>query len=216
MSQTKFNCTSCRRLIPISSTFCPFCSSEVKFTPPVPKKPATNSQTLSDLSSQKKQDKLEEVDFELNMEPISEESLIEKPRTQHNNATNQTMMQKKSAAEALFEEELPPSKSKPIPVKVPEKTVNDTEIRTNENSKLSQIQEQKIKWKDEKEKPLPKEDMYKNGVYNPNYDGMYNDTLPRIEHELDNLKSGKEKMIFRIIFGFIAIFGIIVYLVLTI
>ena len=76
----------------------------------------------------------------------------------------------------------------------------------------------KIQWSDEVSPDTPDyAAMYdESGTYNPNYDGYYNDTLPKIADEIDSLLAGKEKTILKAVFSLDAIAAIIVYLILTI
>lgn len=75
----------------------------------------------------------------------------------------------------------------------------------------------RIEWTDEEKKEKP--DMSKaydeDGGYNPNFDGYYNDTKAKIEGEIESLTAGKEKAILKVVLGFAAVIGVIVYLVLT-
>lgn len=76
----------------------------------------------------------------------------------------------------------------------------------------------KIDWEDEKKnEPASTDNMFdENGVYNANYDGYYNDTLPKIANEVDNLLKDREKAILKAVAAVVAVFGVIVYLILTI
>ena len=95
----------------------------------------------------------------------------------------------------------------------------DDDYEEQGNSELTEEEKRiPIDWSDEKKKAPKKvsEEYNENGEYQPNFDGYYNDTKAKIDNEIDNLTAGKEKAIIKVIFGFAAVIGIIVYLVLTI
>ncbi len=96
----------------------------------------------------------------------------------------------------------------------------DVETSNSEQSNYGFMQKTNripIKWTDEKEKDdSNNDDMYNtNGEYNINYDHYYDDTKTKIDDELENLTTGRDKAIIKIVSGFAAVIAIIVYLILT-
>ena len=95
---------------------------------------------------------------------------------------------------------------------------DNTENDSSSGSDISlDSKRSKIDWSDEKKKETVDISKAYNdkGEYDPNYDGYYEDTKPRIENELDNLAVGRDKAIIKGVLTVAAIAGIIVYLILT-
>ena len=100
----------------------------------------------------------------------------------------------------------------------PEPEDNDDDIPSGESDiKNMKFRRKLIDWADDKEQPeVDVCKIYnKDGSYNPNYDGYYDDTKTKIDNEIDSLIAGNEKTILKIIAIIVGIFGVIVYLILT-
>ena len=99
-----------------------------------------------------------------------------------------------------------------------EEGYEDEEDEENMASELTEDEKRiPINWTDEKKKEKKDNSpaYYEYGKYQSNFDGYYNDTKAKIDNEIDNLAAGKEKAILKVVFGVVAVIGVIVYLILT-
>lgn len=186
---SKYKCPNCKRAVDISKEYCPFCST------PNPNK--STPEENDDFFDNSKVDDF--FDAEVNVQnssyevtDIDEMNAIEKD----NNLSELDDEQLQDELDGFSEDDF-------------SETDNSTITRNNKRAK--------IPWSDE---IRPDESHYgdmfdANGIYNANYDGFYNDTLPKITNEVDNLLKSKEKAILKVVASIVAIFAIIIYLVLT-
>ena len=224
MAQTKCNCTNCRRLIDIHKDTCPFCGT------PNPKsnnttansnpKPAAHNkavQRMQNISIEEMNSLLADTEMEQieDME-VMEEIEIPDMKEEQTKSIN-------SIDDEEYEEYIP-SENVDIYVDEDEETEHSKSIEKENDSEdftetlQSSSKRKKIPWTDEEKKEEPDySKMYdEKGRYNANFDGYYNDTLPKIANEIDHVLAGREKAVLKVIFGIVAIIAIILYLVLTI
>lgn len=197
MAQQKVNCKNCRRLIGIDMPSCPFCGTgNPNYEQNRQKSSEEHSNPQDILSSRTAKHSNEETTVQNTGTEISVEDI-----------------------EALYK--------KPIPIKgksdisISPKVSEDTVSIPDETDIISSVEESHrahIPWSDEKKQTSPCNftDMFnENGIYQANYDGYYNDTLPKIQNEIDNILLGKEKTILKAVFSVVGIIAVIIYLVLT-
>lgn len=196
MPQSKYNCVSCRRLVDIKLENCPFCNTPNPYLKKIPqeepkKEPDTVGEDLFD-------------DFD-DADEIAENPVqppLKKVQVESNPAVDE------------------PNEDEYI---LPKKSQTPQNKKTTEPKDTASLSGQsnyheKIEWTDEKKdnRTYTSKDMYdENGKYNANYDGYYDDILPKISNEVDKILQNKEKTILKIIGSVVIIFGIIVYLVVT-
>lgn len=192
MPQTKFNCPSCRRLIPINSEYCPNCSKKI-----VSK---AESENLKKDTPQKESSLVQEdILLDEPEETVSETNVFQ---------NSSKKIESEDIPDDLFDDE----------------SSNDLENfdfseEPNKVDILSGNTEERspIVWTDEEKKKEPDHTkMYVNNQYNANFDGAYDDVLPKIQNEVENLLQGKEKTVMKIIFSIVGIIGVIIYLIITI
>ena len=214
MAQSKCNCPSCRRLIEIQLQFCPYCRNENPFYQPV-QEPAKIVEPAAAKTAQVTKPNVVQKQYE----PISESEFDEADSDQADETTSAPSDD--DSQEIYIEEPEDVEESLSLedeysdPDELEDTENNDNGSNTNNiNSKKSHSG---IKWRDEKPKPdVDRSAMFdENGNYNANYDGYYNDTLPKIQNEVDRLLANKEKTILKVVACIVGIAGIIVYLVLT-
>jgi len=205
MAQTKFNCPNCRRLVSVSAEYCPHCGNEVNFNTSNQKKntsPNNTTKPSAPAPNIKKMEYEELPDITEEKEDFLEEEI--------NISTPPVSNQTETYSEAFSEQEDEPE----IPYN------DENSYNNNESLSMANLNNDKrtpISWSDtEKKENVDISKAYINNKYEANYDGYYNDVLPKIQDEVDSLLKGKEKTILKIIFSIIGICGIIVYLVLTI
>ena len=206
MPQTKYNCPSCRRLNDINSPYCRYCRTEnPKMKAPSQAK-SSNEGVFDDLG----EELFDSFDDEAAAEPkapVAKKPISNPPKPDNEEEADFIAPSKEPEPVKKPEPAKKPAQSSPAPEKKPQ---SDTLAEHSEDRK-------KIKWQDEKENPaIQRENMYdENGSYNPNYDGYYDDILPKINNEVDKILLNKEKTILKIVGAVVLIFGIIVYLVVT-
>lgn len=229
MPQTKFNCKGCRRLVSIESAFCPFCktpnehyirkqdstaaASENASGPSrqdisaYPKPTPAGTQTGEDSPAddiQTEELSLESLESMYRRVPVKNDAVHEKEQP---SSTATPLMEDNS-----FDEIVPENKE-PI-------SGENRQDQTNDNiiSSSGETHRIPIDWKDEKNRKEPEytEMFNEKGEYQANYDGYYNDTLPKLQNEIDRALASKEKIILKGIFALVVIIAIIVYLVVTI
>lgn len=203
MPQTKYNCPSCRRLVDITSPCCPYCKT------PNSLYKKTQSSTKEDNSKDLNLEVADDVGEEL----FDDFNIDNKPSAQNAKRKNTNVPDVNGMDDADSEYILPKKNLE---------SVSDTSTapsRHSSDSLSSQSEErEKIQWSDEKKKSAASDpkDMYNTkGEYNANHDGYYDDILPKISDEVDKILLNKEKTILKIIGAVVIIFGIIVYLVVT-
>lgn len=238
VNSNKCKCKECKRTISKTDMFCPYCSSPNPYAEEssgLSKKAKAVQRTpiVDDLEDFMKQEEIE--DLEYGEESFSEDMEgLEEDNCDENLEDNDTDFDSDEHYEDMLDDDILTNdkqqtdeynsyeenyggKNRKVTEQInqsgKDKTLQDAPINFNSRDGRSPIN-----WTDE-EKPAPVDysNIYnEDGVYNPNYDGFYNDTLPKIQNEIDSLMAGREKTILKIVFGFVAIFGIIVYLILTI
>lgn len=203
MAQTQFNCKKCRRLIGIDAPQCPFCGTpNAHYNKPLQK---TSSVPTAERSLQKPQTETMQ-DNRSSKAEISVEEMAD-------------MYQGPIAVQAAPREA--PHPEQVTKAQDPQPTVSEPALHTQDTSTISSAQEShrsKIAWDDERTMDQPEtytEMFNEKGQYQANYDGYYNDTLPKIKDEIDRALAGKEKAILKGIFSILGIIAIIVFLVLT-
>ncbi len=201
MPQTKINCKTCRRLIGKDVPACPFCGTPNLYYEQEQEKkmPAQKGKKKESLSEQKKTSS-----FDMSAQNSKEISVED--------------------IEALYNEPLPigsQTKTSGIPAP-PEDTSESSSCNPEENAIISSVPDSHrahIAWSDEAESKTSESDytemFNEKGVYQANYDGYYNDTLPKIQDEIDHIMAGREKTFLKAVFTIIGIVAVIVYLVLT-
>lgn len=208
MPQSKYNCKKCRRLVSLTSPSCPFCNTpNPNYQQPMqamPQSTATSQpQNARQPSANVKTDMSDPVNQEISIEDM--ETLYHDPVPVKQNSIN------KGTDGTDQDEGLGPE---------PDPTVEAVAGReTNTISSSSEAHRSPIDWRDEKNHDTPSsytEMFNENGVYQANYDGYYNDTLPKIQGEIDRILAGREKTFLKVVFTIIVIFAIIIYLILTI
>lgn len=211
MAQTKKNCPNCRRLIDIKATICPICQADCSSTSfpskSVQKRAIPIKQVHIEDINELIQGEVKEKEF---AQPDAVQSTAYTNKQDNSNSSTQWQNPKSNISsgssnsdEPEFDEEI---KEDTEPEEITASDMSD--IKTNEGT---------IRWSDEPEKQEPdySKAYDKNGVYQPNFDGYYNDTLPKIANEVDRLLAGKEKAILKVIVSLVGIVAIIVYLVIT-
>ena len=201
MNKEKVHCRQCRRTYQSTEPVCPFCGEDNPML-------KVNTENVKPLQSQNltPEDLINYFEEEEGEEYIpvqqNEEEEYEKPETDEIEYTDENADADYADAEEEMEEYIPEEQE-------------DQSVSLSSTEHKHRIP---IKWTDEKEKPEPDyTKMYdENGNYNANYDNYYNDTLPRIQNEVDKLLKGKEKSIIKIVASIVGVIAIIVYLVLTI
>lgn len=243
-NNNKCKCKKCKRTISVSDAFCPYCSSPNPLaaeqqTPlkakPKQKEPLKDdledflSDTDLDINEQDEvdADDLDEFSYEETEEeePDLDYEETESEEPEYEEPDNDEPEYEEPDLEDLdYQEDYDEYENYEENYGGSNQNVTDdvnkgkTRNVVNDINSKSRDGRTPINWTDED--PPEKKDFSKlydeNGVYNPNYDGFYNDTLPKIQNELDSLIAGREKTILKIVFGFVAIIGIIIYLILTI
>lgn len=202
MPQTKYNCPSCRRLVDITSPCCPYCKTPNSL---YKKQQSTSKdEPMKNLEMETADNVGEELFDTFNSDNASSNRNIKKSHTNTQNVDSvdddSDYILPKEKTNAASNSAASSSK------KTAESLSSQTEVR------------EKIQWSDEKIKPISSDpkDMYSaDGKYNANHDGYYDDVLPKISDEVDKILLNKEKTILKIIGAVVIIFGIIVYLVVT-
>lgn len=218
MPQSKYNCKKCRRLVSLTSPTCPFCNTPnpyyqqpVQTTPqnpvtPTPKKDSNISSPSSNAGAN-------------NQEPVNHEISIEDMESMYHDPVPVRQDALKPSAQTIPETGEPEQNDGGLePEPDPAEDVM-TERETNKISSSSEAHRSPINWKDERDRDTSgsyTEMFNENGIYQANYDGYYNDTLPKIQGEIDRILAGREKAVLKVVFTIIVIFAIIVYLILTI
>lgn len=197
MPQSKYNCVSCRRLVDIKQESCPFCNTP---NPYLKKVPQEETKKVQDTVGEDLFNDFDTAD-ELTAKPVQA-------------PLKRVSVESKTAAEESKDEDdyiLPKQTHAPASEKHAEP--KDTASLSGQSDA-----HEKIEWTDEKknERTYTSKDMYdEKGKYDANYDGYYDDILPKISNEVDKILQNKEKTILKIIGSVVIIFGIIVYLVVT-
>lgn len=209
MPQSKYNCKKCRRLVSLTSPSCPFCNTpNPNYQQPMqamPQSAATaQPKNVSSPSASTKTDIPDPVNQEISIEDM--EALYHSPIP-----VRQDSIIPETDSIDQDDDGLEPE---PDPT---EEAVSGQE--TNTISSGSEAHRSPIDWRDEKNRDTSgsyTEMFNENGIYQANYDGYYNDTLPKIQGEIDRILAGREKIFLKVVFTIIVIFAIIVYLILTI
>lgn len=234
MAQTKFNCKTCHRLIDKQQAICPFCgSANPHFSQsdngspkPETKKTASSSNTPAPEQSTEKVTQrripsvsIDEMESLLNcdVEDFTDGSNSDEEINKSVSGDFHNSQQVKNEPDEYEEEYFAESTDPESDDEAETEEETDAEERDEEINSSASSRRSKINWTDEKPKPEPDySKMYdQKNNYNANFDGYYNDTLPKIADEIDSLLAGKEKAILKIVFSIAAIFAIIVYLILT-
>ena len=223
MAQTKFNCTNCRRLIDLHLEKCPFCGTPNNN---VKNKSTTNNSARKPASAARPVQRMQNISVdEMNSlftdEEIEEQIVI--PTTEPEPPTIVSNIDDEEY------EEYVPTDIENEENEENEEDKEEKQVINKNNEKAKSTEEftetlqatskrKKINWTDEERKEEPDySKMYdENGRYNANFDGYYNDTLPKIANEIDHVLAGREKAILKAIFTIVAIIAIILYLILTI
>lgn len=235
MPQTKFNCKTCRRLVSIDSACCPFCNTPNEHYKGGKKQQPneTNAPQPTDVENQKTEadpmqqlkdseqrhvqpERLKErsskaADEEIDLETLENmySRVPVKPAEHSPNMETASTMQDLSLTDA----DTDPAKKEDA-----FKTRSNSEETENTISSSGEVHRSPIDWEDEREKPETEytEMFDEKGVYQANYDGYYNDTLPKIKNEIDRALANKERIILKGVFSVVAVVAIIVYLIITI
>ena len=211
----KYCCPTCRRMVPISKEICPFCRTDN--TDMIEKMSSSDKKKYSDSKSSKcSDDEYEEYNPEYeeyenyvpDMQELEQhdiEMFVDDDDNDNDDDDDDELEEDNEDIDNFIYEELN------------NEEYDDYDINNANDLQNASSNREKIKWTDEKLKEKPDyTKMYdKDGKYNANYDGYYDDVLPRISNEVDHILAGKEKAILKVIFSIVAIFGIILYLVLT-
>lgn len=208
MAQSQCNCKNCRRLIGIDTPKCPFCGTPNMYY----KKNVPNAAPKSDIphpakksaaQNGAKQDIQNTSAGEISIEEM--ESMYREPVPVKASPNKETELLSEADAEAQNTQAKKAESSLPV----------------QDTSTISATQEShrsKIPWDDEQTQNDPgtyTEMFNEQGKYQANYDGYYNDTLPKIKDEIDKTLAGKEKTILKVFFSVMGIIAIIVFLILT-
>ena len=218
MAQTKCNCMKCRRLIAIEQEKCPFCGTPNNYMKS--KKTSTNNAS-EPASATRPVQRMQNISIEEMNSLITETEEQEVfPHSDSDGNSDEKIFINKIDDEEYEEY---------IPSEHEDTDEEDSEVKSSvdENEKTeknftetfqSSSKRKRISWTDEEDKEEPDySKMYdENGHYNANFDGYYNDTLPKIKNEIDHVLAGREKAVLKVIFTIVAIIAIILYLILTI
>lgn len=213
MAQPKISCKNrnCRRVIGKDVPKCPFCGyPNSEYQAPTPK---ATAEAGNPSSSTKSPQSVDAQTSDLNISSSGEISINDLENMYH---------------EPIAVQPVQTVQNKDVPIQEQDMDGNDaatTEqkqaLSAQESSTISATQashRSKISWDDEdpnKESGNFTEMFNEKGQYQANYDGYYNDTLPKIINEIDHVLVGKEKAILKAVTSVVAIFAIIIYLVLT-
>lgn len=229
MPQTKYNCKTCRRLVSIESAFCPFCN-----TPNEHYKGNRKEDNPADAASlQPDQEKQKPVSSPVQPkkvpspkpsretpvpEPISDDTAEEVSLESLEHMYSRVPVTP-TTLERPNREDPPESDSESIfPQDEDPLDANHSEEHENTISSSGEVHRSPIDWQDSTEKPETEytEMFDEKGVYQANYDGYYNDTLPKIANEIDRALANREKIILKGIFSVVAVVAIIIYLIITV
>ncbi|MEE1256252.1 MAG: hypothetical protein UHN47_07040 [Lachnospiraceae bacterium] len=214
MAQTKCNCTNCRRLIDIHQETCPFCG-----TPNPKTKNSSTNNTPNPITVNRPVQRMQNISIEEMNTYLTEtemEEQIEIPDME-----NEKTISVSNIDDEEYEEYIPSLNTDTNEEN--SEDLSSTDYKENITDDFtgtlqSSSKRKKIPWTDEEVKEEPDySKMYDDsGRYNANFDGYYNDTLPKIAHEIDHVLIGREKSVLKVIFVIVAIIAIILYLILTI
>lgn len=214
MAQTKCNCTNCRRLIDIHQETCPFCG-----TPNSKNKNSYNNNTPNPATVNRPVQRMQNISIEEMNSFLTDPEMEE--RIEIPDVENEKNISVSNIDDEEYEEYIPSENTDTA--EEDSKNLADTHIKENTTEDFTETlqsssKRKKILWTDEEVKEEPDySKMYDdNGRYNANFDGYYNDTLPKIAHEIDHVLKGREKSVLKVIFAIVAIIAIILYLILTI
>lgn len=211
MAQTKSNCANrnCRRLIGLDTPVCPFCNTpNPKYNPPTQSSGAKHKPTAPDLEEQTSGGPADP-----SPSPEDQEVSIDDLETLYRNPIPVQGPTTPPSGQSATQKEQ--HESQDLPEEDPEQLIPSQDRNT-----ISSVQEtnrSRIDWEDEKKESVEHfTEMFNDqGIYQANYDGYYNDTLPKLQGEADRALADRGKAIMKAIFTFIGIIAIIVYLVLT-
>lgn len=205
----KILCAHCRRSYPSNEPLCIFCGEQ---NPALSSKPNSskmlknNHLSVDDILTQdtpSDNDEYEENEYETDSVPAvgEDDEFATDTEEEYGDEYSET---------ETFEDNEDEEVEEYVPVKNRKPVVRDLSS-TGNSERVA------INWSDEKVKATPDyTKMYdKNGNYNANFDGYYDDTLPRIQNEIDNLLKGKEKTILKIVCSVVGVIAVIIYLILT-
>lgn len=190
----KYKCPNCKRAVDINKEFCPFCST------PNPNIATKTTSSENDDESYFEESMMDDF-FEEEMQKAQDEISPADDKLQDEDEIEE-LYNEDSFSDDFADENIDDE--------------NDNYSSTISNSNHT-IKREKIKWTDEADQnTASSEEMFNDqGIYNANYDGFYNDTLPKIADEVDNLLKSKEKAILKVAASIVGILAIIVYLTLT-
>ena len=202
MPQTKYNCPSCRRLVDITSPCCPYCKTPNSLYKK--QQSASKDEPMKELEMEAADDVGEELFDTFNSDNTS---------SNRNKKDSHTNTQNVDSVDDDSDYILPKKKTNAASNSAASSSKKTAEFLSSQSE-----EREKIQWADEKNKSVasdPKDMSNTKGEYNANHDGYYDDILPKISDEVDKILLNKEKTILKIIGAVVIIFGIIVYLVVT-
>ncbi len=223
MPQTKFNCKGCRRLVSIESAFCPFCKTPNEHYKKMEAPTAAEPEKPAPAPVQPTENKTSDaVAAPSPSEPAvpEEEIALESLQAMYKKVPVRQTVREPAAKTGQDKKTTAPGHTDPAPD--PEDTAADEtdpsgEVSNNTISSSGEVHRSPIDWNDDRGKKEPEytEMFDEKGEYLANYDGYYNDTLPKIKNEIDRTLANREKIILKGVFSVFAVIAIIIYLVIT-
>lgn len=225
MAQTRYNCKNCRRLIKVGIDVCPYCGT-VNNSEKIPQK-TINNQTETIQQPRKNTSNnnkgvinIDELDNEYEEYVPSQENSDDVNASSSTDEQNENDENSSSSFAQELEEYDDDEDNTDVVMESDDLSISESNYNENTETNDSDLHETKrtIKWKDEKKVQTPDyTKMYNDkGVYNANFDGYYDDVLPKIDGELDKIMINKDKTFIKVVFSIVAIIAIIIFLVLTV